>query len=231
MTAADASLMDTKQKPDCLYCGRPADTRDHVPPKVLLQRPLPANVRTVPACGPCNRSWSLDEEYLAIVLAQIGTTPYLAAKAGEGGSVDRALMASPGLDERIIRSLSVDAGEVYFAPEFARVANVAEKIAWGLHALRYGPGSTRFAFKCIVVADASEHPPPALLSVLYVWPGNRTKRWTTVQDGVFSFLLAKSWMAGVAPLYCVMNLYETLLVAVSCPPPVSHRKERLSAPC
>lgn len=83
----------------CLYCGRPADTREHVPPKALLEQPWPNNLRTVPACGDCNGSWSLDEEYLAIVLAQIGHAPHLAAKVDGGGKFDRALKSSPKLHD------------------------------------------------------------------------------------------------------------------------------------
>jgi len=83
----------------CVYCGATANTRDHVPPKALLEEPRPINLRTVPACDSCNAGWSLDEEYMAVVLAQVGHRPHLMAKVEEGGAVDRALSAAPGLDE------------------------------------------------------------------------------------------------------------------------------------
>ena len=44
------------------------ETRDHVPSKVLLDEPYPANLPVVPACRACNESFSRDEEYLACLL-------------------------------------------------------------------------------------------------------------------------------------------------------------------
>jgi hypothetical protein len=56
-------------KSACTYCGRPADTVDHVPPKLLLRRPYPPNLRTVPACQNCNRGFQKDDEYVRTVLS------------------------------------------------------------------------------------------------------------------------------------------------------------------
>ena len=52
----------------CVYCGSVPDTRDHVPSKILLDDPLPANLAVVEACIERNRGVSLDEEYLACFL-------------------------------------------------------------------------------------------------------------------------------------------------------------------
>jgi hypothetical protein len=52
----------------CAYCGSAADSRDHVPSKILLDDPLPAYLPVVKACSHCNGSFSLDEEYLACFL-------------------------------------------------------------------------------------------------------------------------------------------------------------------
>jgi hypothetical protein len=214
----------------CLYCGRPADSREHVPPKTLLEKPWPINLRTVPACAPCNQSWSLDEEYLAVVIAHVGDAPHLAAKVENGGKFDRALQFSPHLDDRIINSLSVDAeGQVQFQPEMSRIAVVVEKVAFGLYALRYGRGASRADFSCVAVAGPGSELPPNLLPALWIWPGLRRKRWTPVQNNVFSFLFAKSWRAGDAPLYCFMDLHDTLIAAVRCPPPVARAKGRLTS--
>jgi hypothetical protein len=214
----------------CLYCGRPADTREHVPPKALLEKPWPIDLRTVPACGPCNRSWSLDEEYLAVVLAHVGDVPHHAAKIEDGGTVDRALQSSPNLEDRIIRSLSVNAdGRVLFRPEIERIAAVVEKVAFGLHALKYGLGFSQADFSCIAVAGPGEDLPPKLEPGLWTWPGQRRKRWTNVQDKVFRFLFAKGWLVGDAPLYCFINLHDTLIAVVSCPPAVTRAKGRLAS--
>lgn len=165
-----------------------------------------------------------------MVLAQVGNVPHLAAKVEEGGKIDRALQSSPNLDERIIRSLSVDPdGHVQFRPEIERIAAVVEKVAFGLHALKYGRGSGRSDFSCVAVAGPGQNLPPGLQTALWIWPGLRRKRWTRVQDKVFSFLFAKGWMVDDAPLYCFMNLHDTLVAAVRCPPPIARTKGRLAS--
>jgi hypothetical protein len=43
-------------------------TVDHVPPKLLLERPLPPNLLTVPACESCNAGFKSDDEYTRTIL-------------------------------------------------------------------------------------------------------------------------------------------------------------------
>lgn len=51
----------------CCYCGEWADTVDHVPSKVFLDKPYPENLPVVPCCMKCNERFSLDEEYVAVL--------------------------------------------------------------------------------------------------------------------------------------------------------------------
>lgn len=51
----------------CCYCGGFADTVDHVPSKVFLDKPYPDNLPVVPCCKKCNEQFSLDEEYVAVL--------------------------------------------------------------------------------------------------------------------------------------------------------------------
>jgi hypothetical protein len=54
----------------CVYCGSENDlTVDHVPPKLLLARPYPPNLLTVPACMTCNQSFQKDDEYTRTMLS------------------------------------------------------------------------------------------------------------------------------------------------------------------
>jgi hypothetical protein len=55
----------------CAYCGGPADTMDHVPPKCLFRPPLPNNMITVPACRNCNASFQSHEEHVRNVLTSL----------------------------------------------------------------------------------------------------------------------------------------------------------------
>lgn len=54
---------DIRQIQTCVYSGGGTETRDHVPSKVLLEKPYPENLPIVPACDTCNQSFSSDEEY------------------------------------------------------------------------------------------------------------------------------------------------------------------------
>lgn len=56
---------DNRLKGFCIYCGRHSETRDHVPSKVLLDKPFPKNLPVVECCLECNLSFSADEEYVA----------------------------------------------------------------------------------------------------------------------------------------------------------------------
>jgi hypothetical protein len=53
---------------ECVFCGAPATTRDHVPPECLYPSPPPPNLITVPACEGCNHSFHLDDEWLRLAL-------------------------------------------------------------------------------------------------------------------------------------------------------------------
>src|SRR5215469_8342873 len=50
----------TKQQ-QCVYCPRPATTRDHLPPESLFTPPLPSDRIAVPACYRCNNDASKDD--------------------------------------------------------------------------------------------------------------------------------------------------------------------------
>ena len=124
----------------CIYCGALATTRDHVPPKVLLDQPFPPNLRTVPSCGPCNNGASLDEQYFLVLLGQFSSSPSIEAKLAPGGLIDRTLSYSPALEERLLKALEVvdETGNPVIKPEMHRENRIVRKVATGLFALRYG---------------------------------------------------------------------------------------------
>ena len=136
----------------CVYCGALATSRDHVPPRFLLEKPLPRDLLTVASCSDCNNSFSLDEQYLQVVIAQIGHVPHLMAKVEEGGVVDRALERDAGLDQRIVDSLEVRPdGRVGLVTEKERILRIVQKIAYGLFVSRYGKRAHFDAFSALAV--------------------------------------------------------------------------------
>ena len=54
---------EVKDKSLCIFCGKPATTRDHIPPKGIFPDPMPSDLITVPACESCNSNTKLDDEY------------------------------------------------------------------------------------------------------------------------------------------------------------------------
>lgn len=59
---AYSDFADNRLKGLCYSCGdSDAETKDHVPPKALLDKPFPF-LATVPSCKACNNDFSLDED-------------------------------------------------------------------------------------------------------------------------------------------------------------------------
>src|ERR1035441_3221717 len=100
--------IDERLKTDtCVYCHRKANTRDHVPSRVLLDEPYPPQLPTVDACEKCNTGFSSDEEYLSCFIECV------LCGATEPGSlrrpkVKRILHEKPKLREQIQESLTRD---------------------------------------------------------------------------------------------------------------------------
>jgi hypothetical protein len=58
-----------KKKGICCYCGKPAESDDHIPPKSMVHEEDRNGVKfiLVPACNACNRKYSFDDEYLMVL--------------------------------------------------------------------------------------------------------------------------------------------------------------------
>ena len=114
----------------CIYCGGPAETRDHVPSRCILERPYPENLPVVGSCARCNQDFSRDEEYFVCLIESVlcGSTDPDKIKRP---TVARILQYSPALRARIESSKSESDGRIQFVPEAARIANVMLKLARG----------------------------------------------------------------------------------------------------
>jgi 5-methylcytosine-specific restriction endonuclease McrA len=122
----------------CAYCGATPDTRDHVPSKVLLDEPLPADLPVVSCCHSCNDGFSLDEQYLACFVECVirgSVEPDLVQRE----KVKRILRDHPALAARIAESSRCEdqAGNIMWLPQVDRVGNVVLKLARGHSAYKY----------------------------------------------------------------------------------------------
>lgn len=115
----------------CIYCGKDADTRDHVPPKCFLRTPYPANLITVPSCRTCNNNASKDEEYCRVVV--IGLLCHTKeADLLFDGPMARSMDRNIDIETLMFGALEVVDTRVLLDVNYARIYRIAEKIARGL---------------------------------------------------------------------------------------------------
>jgi hypothetical protein len=128
---SDERLLGRKGNMDqCVYCGGPPETKEHLPTLFLLDDPLPGNLHVVRACRPCNNSFSDDEQYLACLIdvALIGfvsDSPRLRPK------VQATLKARPALAASLDAAQRSSSGRVYWEANTDRVNRIVSKLAQG----------------------------------------------------------------------------------------------------
>lgn len=85
--------------PGCAYCGRTAQTRDHVVPKQLWPSgSRPRLILTVPACAKCNQGFKKDEDYFnAVLQSRVPDGSHPAATAVFEGPMQRNFEERPHL--------------------------------------------------------------------------------------------------------------------------------------
>lgn len=184
----------------CAYCAAVPDTIDHVPPKVLLDEPYPAQLRTVDSCLPCNNSVSRDELYFACFIECVisGTTEPARLTRSK---IARKLREEPLLADEIARSRR-DGEPPLWQPDNRRVDRVLRKLAqghaaWELTLPALGEPTRSSAVPLVCMSDSQravfEMPPSATL-----WPelGSRAfyravkggdSGWQIVQTGRYRY--------------------------------------------
>lgn len=212
--------MKRQQQIKCLYCGANAETKDHVPSKNLLERPFPNNLFTIPACEKCNRSYSLDEEYFLNVLVEVSDNQTLLAKKQSGGSVYKARERSKGLKKMIENSLiSGEDGKIYFQSKNDRIKRVIEKIAFGLYFHKYGKLPLLQDFNCVGFYPFSVlETRPAEIFLLTYTEKFKPKKWTIIQDNVFSYIVVRDWRRQNG-LSMILHLHNSAWCLIELPHP------------
>ncbi len=131
--------MDQRLTGMCAYCGAEPDTRDHVPSKVLLDEPYPAQLPVVDACVNCNAGFSLDEQYLACLLECVLSGTALSTGV-QREKIRRTLLDNPHLKARIAAcERRDDDGNLTWTPEADRIRRVVMKLARGHTAYEFYP--------------------------------------------------------------------------------------------
>ena len=112
----------------CIYCGAQGNTREHIPSRVLLDKPYPENLHVVEACRPCNNGFSKDEEYLACLIEAVIAGSTDPAEI-ERPSIAALLKRSITLRSRLDSCKTVENGRPVFTVEHERVGRVLRKLA------------------------------------------------------------------------------------------------------
>lgn len=122
---------DKRQTESCIYCGGGIGTKEHAPPKVLLDEPYPENLPIVQACAVCNQGYSLDEEYFACLIecARVGSVDL---KVVEREKIRAILSRKKALLNKLEKAIMKSQNEQKaFLIEIDRFEKVLFKIAQG----------------------------------------------------------------------------------------------------
>jgi hypothetical protein len=196
---------DERLDTQCAYCGEFADTRDHVPSKILLEKPFPENIPVVGSCLKCNNGFSLDEEYFACLIECIisGTTD-LEKLSRE--SIIKILKRKPQLKTLLDSSFVIENGNSYFKIDPKRIENIVLKLAYG-HA-KFENSETQFEqpshigfapleslteeqqnsfFEVTELYKAPEIGSRAMQNIYVNQHGVLVDNWVNVQDGIYQY--------------------------------------------
>lgn len=67
----------------CVYCANLADSREHLPPRIFIDKAITKEWNIVPACRGCNNDFSQNEQFVACAIE------YLVALAYYDGQIQR----------------------------------------------------------------------------------------------------------------------------------------------
>lgn len=124
----------------CYFCGSPATSRDHLPPKTMFDDPKPTNLVTLPSCDQHNSQQSKDDEYFSVIIKTASASNPVAEKLILGGVVKRFLKRPALLHSLLQKSRQVELRTssgiiVGKAPAIeydrSRITNVVERITRG----------------------------------------------------------------------------------------------------
>jgi hypothetical protein len=160
------TMRQSKPRPVCVYCGKLATTRDHVPPKAIFVELRPLDLITVPSCEACNNDASrFDERFRNIIGMRAGegspNTPALWGKTWRSLKRNRRDLEAVWKSMKNVPIVSEGGLYVGSATEFAFDAKthdrVIERITRGLYFHHFGePLPFELPVEVIPICDGSD---------------------------------------------------------------------------
>lgn len=130
---------DERNKIFCPYCGRTTEprSRDHVPSKVLLDKPYPPELPIIYPCRKCNSSYSKDEEYVPcfIECARVGSTDMGKIQREK---IRRILQKHPMLATKLCKEIELLKYGKFLGETANRIERLILKLARGHAAFELG---------------------------------------------------------------------------------------------
>jgi hypothetical protein len=186
----------------CIYCNlAAADTVDHIPPKLLLAKPYPDNLLTVPSCLKCNRSFQKHDEYTRVIASiDLRNSKHQTVKVNlptvlrslrrpEAGGFSKYL-ASKTLPSTVLGADGKPMGQIIEA-DHKRLNATGERIVRGLHFVETNlpvPLAAHMRVASIPCVSASE-PKPMIQQVALLYHGCSDQRARAIGD-VFNYVVA-----------------------------------------
>jgi len=201
------TFSDSRLDTQCAFCGSYPENRDHVPSKILLDKPYPENLPVVPSCITCNNGFSLDEEYFACVIECASCGTYNIEELNRE-PIKKALRRNHKLHERIKLAFDNEGG---LRIESERFENVLLKCAFGhlkfenseteffkpAH-IWYKPAHTmteeeeRIFFTIAEMTKAPEIGSRAMQRLCISEDVTPIESWINIQDGTYSYFVSIS---------------------------------------
>jgi hypothetical protein len=239
--------------PTCCYCGGPADTSDHTPPRCLLPKKLPNDVQamTIPACSACNGGYAADEMRVAAVVCTVSFTQHDRDAVAVGGWVHSALQADSALNDFIGSRLDADG---VFRPNhtiFQVFSRIMAKTATGLLFHEFGKLIPPGRLEIVAIEHAENVHPLAMIEqhrrddglwaevtpscrelerqvlALDGQPPPNMPKWRVYIPDFFEYLFIRR---SNNMLLTAMNLHNALTVLVECPWPTRAGPRRRGRP-
>lgn len=192
-------FFDDRHIVNCAYCGSPIESRDHVPSKVLLDKPYPYQLPVVGSCLSCNKGFSLDEEWFAcfVECCICGTTD---PDRLNREKIKRIILRRPKLKNLLRQACYKDLfGRPYWHVDQKRVENVVLKLAQGhiaydLYPRPYAPDGIQVRpLCCLSESDLASFENTG--SYFAAWPEIGTRAFLrTTSFAVDDFLDPTGWV-------------------------------------
>ncbi|WP_143002966.1 hypothetical protein [Nitrosospira sp. Nsp1] len=177
------------------------------------------------------------------VMAQASCAPSLQSKVEDGGVVDRMLQRSGGLDAHFLENMGVAKNSrVFVIPDEIRIANIVQKVAFGLYCHRYTPKTIPSLNAFLALKPIHDSDRGNFIFMMAHTERFRPRPWKHLQTvacpskgkiQVFDYMFVRNWVWGdFGRLFCIMRFHETIWAAVRCPYPPNRKnaKRRVGIP-